>query len=69
MVFMDCNEYLNKQNMSMNDLLKAGYDVGIAWQDGAHHGGENFIRLNLALPFSKVKEAFNRMDKYIFNKD
>ena len=25
------------------------------------------LRVNLALPLSRVKEAFARMDKYVFN--
>ena len=44
-----------------------GWDVGVAWQDGRQHRGTNHIRLNLALPLSRVKEAFERMDKYVFN--
>lgn len=67
MVFMDCGEWLEKHNKTLHELLKAGWDVGVAWQDGTHHGGTTHIRLNLALPFSKVKEAFDRMDKYVFN--
>lgn len=27
------------------------------------------IRMNLALPLSRVKEAFARLDKYVFNAD
>lgn len=27
------------------------------------------IRMNLALPLSRVKEAFERLDKYVFNRD
>ena len=28
--------------------------------------GANAIRMNLALPLSRVKEAFERLDKYVF---
>ena len=41
--------------------------MGVAWQDGRSFHGPCHIRLNLALPFSRVKEAFDRMDKYVFN--
>lgn len=68
MVFIDCGEWLNKHGMTLDELLRAGWDVGVAWQDGRHHGGTTHIRLNLALPMSKVKEAFDRMDRYVFNK-
>jgi len=68
MVFMDCEGWLKKHGSTLDDLLKTGWDVGVAWQDGRQHGGTTHIRLNLALPFSRVKEAFDRMDKYVFNK-
>ncbi len=68
MVFLDCAEWLNIHGMSLDELLKAGWDVGVAWQDGRQHGGTQHIRLNLALPLSRVKEAFRRMDEYVFNR-
>jgi len=67
MVFMDCGEWLEKNGKSLDELLRMGWDVGVAWQDGRQHGGDTHIRLNLALPLSRVKEAFERMDKYVFN--
>ena len=66
MVFMDCGEWLEAHDMTLDELLQAGWDVGVAWQDGRQHGGTTHIRLNLALPFSRVKEAFRRMDEYVF---
>ena len=68
MVFMDCDEWLKRNGRTLDELLKAGWDVGVAWQDGRQHGGERHIRLNLALPHSRVKEAFERMDRYVFHK-
>ena len=68
MVFMDCAEWLAKNGKTLDELLKMGWDVGVAWQDGRQHGGSSHIRLNLALPLFKVKEAFRRMDEYVFNK-
>lgn len=68
MVFMDCSEWLKANKLTLDELLKLGWDVGVAWQDGRQHGGSEHIRLNLALPFSRVEEAFFRMDKYVFNK-
>ena len=69
MVFMDCREWLDRHSMTLDELLLAGWDVGVAWQDGRQHGGTDHIRLNLALPMSRVREAFARMDKYVFNKE
>ena len=51
---------------SLDELLKAGWDVGVAWQDGRPFHGPCAIRMNLALPMSRVQEAFDRLDKYVF---
>jgi len=37
------------------------------WQDGRPFHGANAIRMNLALPTWRVQEAFERLDKYVFN--
>jgi cystathionine beta-lyase len=59
---------VQKENYkSLDELLKAGWDVGVAWQDGRPFHQEYGIRMNLALPLSRVKEAFERLDKYVFN--
>ena len=50
----------------MDELEKAGWDVGVAWQDGRKFHGEYAIRMNLALPLSRVQEAFARLKKYVF---
>ena len=52
---------------TIDELEKAGWDVGVAWQDGRMFHGPCAIRMNLALPLSRVKEAFDRLDKYVFN--
>lgn len=67
MLFMDCQKWLEKHDKTMDELIHAGWDVGVAWQDGRAFFGKYSIRLNLALPFERVKEAFSRMDKYVFN--
>jgi cystathionine beta-lyase len=51
----------------MDELLKAGWDVGVVWQDGRAFHGATHIRINLALPLSRVIEAFNRLDTFVFN--
>lgn len=66
MLFLDCERWCKKNNKSLDVLLKAGWDVGVAWQDGRPFHGEYAIRMNLALPVSRVKEAFSRLRKYVF---
>ena len=68
MLFIDCGKWLEAHNKTLDELLRAGWDVGVAWQDGRQHGGTVHIRVNLALPLSRVKEAFDRLDRYVFNK-
>ena len=68
MLFLNCEKFIEKHGMTMDDLLKAGWDVGVIWQDGRAFHGKTHIRMNLALPLSRVQEAFERLDKYVFNK-
>ena len=67
MLFIDCKKWLEMHGKTMDELLKAGWDVGVVWQDGRAFQGKTHIRLNLALPLSRVQEAFHRLDKYVFN--
>lgn len=66
MIFLDCQEWCGQHKKTMDELEKAGWDVGVAWQDGRMFHGEYAIRMNLALPLSRVKEAFERLRKYVF---
>ena len=67
MLFLDCTKWCEAHGKSIEEVQKAGWDVGVAWQDGRPFHGPCHIRMNLALPLSRVKEAFERLDKYVFN--
>ena len=67
MIFLDCTRWCEKQGKTLDQLEQAGWDVGVAWQDGRMFNGPCHIRMNLALPLSRVKEAFERLDKFVFN--
>ena len=67
MLFLDCADWCASHDKSLDELIKAGWDVGVAWQDGRAFFGKSHIRMNLALPLERVKEAFSRLDKYVFN--
>lgn len=67
MLFLDCEQWCKSHGKTVDDLLKAGHDVGVMWQDGRAFHGPYHIRMNLALPLSRVQEAFQRLDKYVFN--
>ncbi len=67
MLFLDCTKWCEKHGKTIDELEKAGCRVGVAWQDGRMFHGPCAIRLNLALPLSRVQEAMARLDKYVFN--
>ena len=67
MLFLDCTDWCKENNKTIDEVEKAAWKVGVAVQDGKMFNGPCHLRLNLALPLSKVKEAFERLDKYVFN--
>ena len=67
MLFVDCTDWCAKHGKGMDEVLKMCHDVGVAVQDGRAFHGPCHIRMNLALPLSRVQEAFDRLDKYVFN--
>ena len=67
MLFLDCTKWCEAHGKSIQELEQMCWDVGVACQDGCMFKAPCAIRLNLALPFSRVQEAFDRMDKYVFN--
>ena len=67
MLFVDATQWCKKHEKTLDEVLKACYDVGVVVQDGRAFHGPCHIRMNLALPLSRVQEAFDRMDKYVFN--
>ena len=67
MLFVDCTEWCKEHNKTIDDVEKAAWKVGVAVQDGKMFHGPCHLRFNLAMPLSKIKEAFDRLDKYVFN--
>ncbi len=66
MLFLDCARWCEEHGRTIEQVLKAGWDVGVAWQDGRPFHGPCHIRMNLALPLSRVQEAFRRLSQYVF---
>ncbi|MBR5047751.1 MAG: aminotransferase class I/II-fold pyridoxal phosphate-dependent enzyme [Eubacterium sp.] len=66
MLFLDAGEWCEKHGKNIRDLLEAGWDVGVGWQDGAAFQGPTHIRMNLALPFERVEEALRRLKEHVF---
>lgn len=66
MIFLHCEKYCQTHQISLDDLIQKGWDVGVAWQNGRQFYDLWGIRINCALPFSLVKEAMSRLKKYVF---
>ena len=66
MLFLDCTKWCEKHGKTIDELQRAGVEVGVIWQDGRPFHGPCHIRMNLALPLSRVQEAFERLDRYVF---
>lgn len=67
MLFVDCSDWCAAYGKRIDDVLQACWDVGVAVQDGRPFHGSCHLRMNLALPHSRVEEAFARLDRYVFN--
>lgn len=66
MLYLDCTKWCEEHNVDMDDLLRSGIRVGVIWMGGRPFQRPNSIRMNVALPYSQVVEAFDRLAKYVF---
>ena len=66
MLFLDCEGYCKRSGRSLDEVKKAGYEVGVIWQDGRPFHGPHHIRMNLALPPARVEEAMQRLKDDVF---
>ena len=66
MLFIDCTEWCQAHGRTLDEVLQAAWDVGVAFQDGRPFHGPCHIRINLALPTARVREAFSRLSQYVF---
>ncbi len=66
MLFLDCGEWCDRHGKTIDEVQRAGVEVGVVWQDGRPFHHPYGIRLNLALPMSLLKEAMERLQKYVF---
>lgn len=67
MLFLDCGDWCRQNGKTLDELLRAGVAVGVIWQDGRPFHGPWSIRMNLALPNPLVREAFDRLERYVFH--
>uniref|UniRef100_UPI004056B1A0 MalY/PatB family protein n=1 Tax=Agathobacter sp. TaxID=2021311 RepID=UPI004056B1A0 len=61
MIFPDFTKWCEKYNRTQKEVFAAGIYEGVIWQNGEAFFGKNCIRMNLALPHSKLVEAMDRL--------
>lgn len=66
MLFGDCTDWCRTHGKTIDDILEAAWDVGVAIQDGRAFHGPCHFRMNLALPLSRVQEAMERLRQHVF---
>ena len=66
MLFADCTGWCTEHSTDLDTLLRKCWDVGVALQDGRGFFGPCHMRINLALPTTRVEEAFRRLKEYVF---
>ena len=66
MLYLDCADWCRSHGMNIRELQERGVRKGVIWQDGEAFCRSNTIRMNLALPHSRVQEAMDRLKKYVF---
>ena len=66
MLYLDCVEWCREHGVNIKQLQKRGVRCGVIWQDGEAFMLPNTIRMNLALPKSRLVEAMERLRKYAF---
>lgn len=67
MLLLDCSEWCERHGRDIDWVERAGWRVGVDWQDGRAFHGPCHVRVSLALPLLRVQEAFGRLDRYVFN--
>ena len=66
MLYLDCGEYCREKGVSIAELQEKGVRCGVIWQNGEAFMWPDTIRVNLALPKTRLVEAMERLKKYVF---
>lgn len=66
MLLLDCSEWCANHGKTIDEVQRAGVEVGVIWQDGRPFHSECGIRMNLALPKTLLEEAMERLHKHVF---
>ncbi len=66
MILLDCTEWCKAHGKTIDEVQRAGVEVGVIWQDGRAFHSPCGIRMNLALPKTLLMEAMERLKQYVF---
>ena len=66
MLYLDCGDWCREHAVTIDALQKRGVKYGVIWQNGETFFWPDTIRMNLALPKSRLVEAMDRLQKYVF---
>ena len=66
MLFLDCHDFCAAHGVTIGELQRRGVRAGVIWQNGEDFVWPETIRMNLALPLSRLKEAMERLKAYAF---
>ncbi len=67
MLYLDCSEWCKAHGKTIDEVIARGKQYGVIWQDGRPFFFPDSIRINLAVPYELVVEAFERLNMYVFN--
>ncbi len=56
----------SEHGVDIDELERRAWDAGVAVQDGRMFYGPCAMRINVALPMSRVEEAMRRLSEYVF---
>ena len=66
MLFLDCHDWCAAHGVSIGELQRRAVRKGVIWQNGEDFVWPETIRMNLALPLSRLQEAMERLKQYAF---
>ena len=66
MMMLHCEDYCKAHRLSIDELIQKGWDVGVAWQQGAPFFDPWGIRMNFAVPHALAMEAMERLKTHVF---
>ena len=66
MLYLDCGDYCRAHGVTIREIQEKGVRCGVIWQNGEDFFWPDSIRMNLALPKSRLVEAMDRLKTYAF---